>query len=280
MQARTRVRLASAAIYALTTVCVLLLISPFLWLLLTSFKLPVDQLTSPPVVLPPVWTFTNYLAAFSQPGIWHDFGNSMVAAGGSTLISLVFGAAAAYGLMRTGMPFALRNLLLVAILFTRMYPGIVIALPYFFIMRDLGLLDTRLALIITYTSFNLPLVVWFLLGFFEGIPWAMEESARIDGASVWVRFWRISVPMVLPGMVASAIFAYVLGWNEFLFAVILTNVNATTVPVALSGFITDHGLDWGPMSALGTAFDIPVLILALLVQRYMIQGLTLGSVKD
>jgi multiple sugar transport system permease protein len=163
---------------------------------------------------------------------------------------------------------------------TRMYPAVCTAIAYFMIIQRLGLLDTRLALSITYTSFNLPFVIWILLGFFGDIPRSIEESAIMDGATFFERFVRVVIPISIPGLVVAAVFSFILAWNEFLFAVILTTYRAQTVPVVISGFITDRGLEWGQMTGMGVLAIIPVLIFALIIQKNFVKGLAFGAVKE
>lgn len=252
---------------------------PFIWLILTSFKRPIDFLAWPPVLIPNVWTLKHYVAVFNQPMIFTNFFNSISIAVISTFFSVILGSAAAYSALRIKMPFKLNNVFLLWILITRMYPAICTAIPYFMLIQKLGLLDTKLALIITYTGFNLPFVVWLMLGFFQGIPKDLEDAAFVDGCNFFQRFTKIIFPLSAPGLVATTILSFILAWNEFLFAVILTQKDAKTVPVFIAGFITDRGMDWGEMTAVGTLFVLPVIILAWFSQKYLIRGLTLGAVK-
>lgn len=253
---------------------------PFVWMLLMSFKEPVEALASPPTFLPQNPTLDNYRDVMATRSIGRFFANTLITATASTFLAVLIGSAAAYSLARVKFPLGINNILAIWILITRMYPAIATALPYFILIRDFGLLDTRWALIITYTSFNLPFVVWLMLGFFESIPLDLEKAAIIDGCTMWQRFYRIVMPLSGPGLVATAILSFLLAWNEFLFAVILTSVDAKTVPVVMSGFITDRGLEWGSMSALGTLLVLPVILLAWLAQGYLVRGLTLGAVKE
>ncbi|MFN8593055.1 MAG: carbohydrate ABC transporter permease [Thermomicrobiales bacterium] len=253
---------------------------PFFWLISTSFKRQVDYLAYPPQFIAPAWTLEGYQVLFQQQDLGHFFMNSVVITLTSTALAVLLGALAAYSLARAQLPFRLNGILAFWMLLTRMYPAIATAIPYFLIMRDLKLLDTRLALIVTYTAFNLPFVVWLLIGFFEELPAELERAAMIDGCGVWERFWKIVLPLSAPALVATAILSAVLAWNEFLFAVMLTRVNAKTLPVVMSGFITDKGTQWDQMTALGVITVLPVLIFALLVQRYLVRGLTLGAVKE
>lgn len=252
---------------------------PFIWLVLTSFKRPIDYLSWPPVVVPDIWTLSNYKMILEEPMIFNNFANSMIIAVVSTLLAVLIGSAGAYGLLRTKLPFKLNNIILIWILITRMYPAIATAVPYFVLIQKLGLIDTRIALIITYTSFNLPFVVWLMLGFFQGIPKSLEDAAIVDGCNFFQRFVRIIFPLSAPGIIATTILSFILAWNEFLFAVILTSLKAKTIPVVIAGFITDKGLEWGEMSALGAAFVLPVIFLAWISQKYLVRGLTLGAVK-
>jgi multiple sugar transport system permease protein len=253
---------------------------PFFWLVTTSFKRQVDYLAYPPQIIPPAWTLEGYRVLFEQQDLGHFFANSVIITVTSTALAVFLGALAAYSLARARFPFKLNGILAFWMLLTRMYPAIATAIPYFLIMRDLHLLDTRPALIVTYTAFNLPFVIWLLIGFYEELPIELERAAMIDGCGAWQRFWKIVLPISAPALVATAILSAVLAWNEFLFAVMLTRVNAKTLPVVMSGFITDKGTQWDQMTALGVITVLPVLVFALIVQRYLVRGLTLGAVKE
>lgn len=255
-------------------------ILPFFWLVTTSFKREIDYLAYPPAIIPPAWTLEGYRVLFEQQDLGHYFANSVIVTVTSTALAVFIGALAAYSLARARFPFRLNGILALWMLLTRMYPAIATAIPYFLIMRDLRLLDTLPALIVTYTAFNLPFVIWLLIGFYEELPIELERAAMIDGCSVWTRFRKIVLPLSAPALVATAILSAVLAWNEFLFAVMLTRVNAKTLPVVMSGFITDKGTQWDQMTALGVITVLPVLAFALAVQRYLVRGLTLGAVKE
>ena len=255
-------------------------IVPFFWLVTTSFKREIDYLAYPPEIIPPAWTLEGYRVLFKQQDLGHYFANSVIVTVTSTALAVFIGALAAYSLARARFPFRLNGILAFWMLLTRMYPAIATAIPYFLIMRDLRLLDTLPALIVTYTAFNLPFVIWLLIGFYEELPIELERAAMIDGCSVWTRFRKIVLPLSAPALVATAILSAVLAWNEFLFAVMLTRVNAKTLPVVMSGFITDKGTQWDQMTALGVITVLPVLAFALAVQRYLVRGLTLGAVKE
>ena len=263
-----------------TAILLLVMLMPFIWMLLTSIKQPVEALAYPPTFIPQNPTLDNYQEALKITSIERFFLNTAIVATVSTLLAVIIGSAAAYSLARVKFPLKINTIIAMWILVTRMYPAIATALPYFVLIRDLDLLDTRWALIVTYTSFNLPFVVWLMVSFYQGIPLDLEKAAIMDGCSMWQRFTLIVLPLAVPGIVATFILSFILGWNEFLFATILTSLDAKTVPVVMSGFITDRGLDWGPMSALGTMLVMPVIILAWVAQGYLVRGLTMGAVKE
>jgi multiple sugar transport system permease protein len=161
-----------------------------------------------------------------------------------------------------------------------MFPAIVTAVPLFLMMRDLRLLNTRLALVIVYTSFNLPFVVWMMRGFFAELPRELEEAAMVDGDSRLGALWRVVLPLVAPGLAATAVFCLIVSWNEFLFALVLTQTDdAMTLPVGIAGRVTQYEIKWGVMSAAGTVAIVPILVFALAVQKYLVRGLSLGAVK-
>ncbi|HYJ46382.1 MAG TPA: carbohydrate ABC transporter permease, partial [Pyrinomonadaceae bacterium] len=187
---------------------------------------------------------------------------------------------AAYGLARFRLPLKLNTRLSLWILSTRMFPPIVTAVPLFLMMSDLRLLDTLTALIIVYTAFNLPFVVWMMRGFFNEVPRELEEAARVDGDTRLGALRRVVLPLVAPGLAATAIFCLIISWNEFLFALTLTQTDAAmTLPVGIAGRVTQYEIKWGVMSAAGVVAMVPILVFALSVQRHLVRGLSLGAVK-
>jgi multiple sugar transport system permease protein len=253
----------------------LVLLSPFLWLLQMSFKTN-DQILQvpPPLLFKP--TLENYSA------LWHSafsesFVNSLLSASFSTLLALLLGVPGAYALSRwTGRG---KGALRLAILVTRMAPPIAFTIPFFLFYRWVGLLDTVTGLVLVYTSFNLPLVIWMMQPFFETVPASLEEAALVDGASQRVIFTRIMLPMVTPGIAATAILCFLYAWNDFFFALILTRTAARTAPVAVVNFMNYEGWEWGKIAAGGSLVMAPVLIFSLAVRRYLVSGLTAGAVK-
>jgi len=255
---------------------------PILMMIAVSFKAPADVIAAPPrwVFRP---TLDNYAALLGlRASEFHidlllHFRNSVAAAGGATLLSLVVAAPAAYAFAR--LRFRGARPVLFYLLALRMLPPIATVIPLYLLMRNLHLLDTITGLILAYTTFNLPFVVWVLRSFFQDLPADLEEAAMIDGATRWQCLVKVILPLSTSGIVASGIFALMLAWNDFLFAVILTNRHAPTLPVLTAGFITEMGTSWGIAMAAGAVIAVPVLIFTLFVQRYMVIGLTTGAVK-
>jgi multiple sugar transport system permease protein len=188
------------------------------------------------------------------------------------------GTMAAYGLARVR--YAWAGVVVYAILAVRFYPKITVILPYYMMMRTFGLLDTLPAIIIAHVSITLPFVVLIMMTFFNEIPRSLEEAAAIDGATVIQRFRYIVLPLVRPALVTSAILTAMFSWNEFLMAVSVTSENAATLPVLVSSFISDKGIQLGQMSAVSVMVVVPIALFALVTQRYLIRGLTLGAVKE
>jgi multiple sugar transport system permease protein len=266
---------ASPARLATILVTLLVLLSPFLWLLQMSFKSNDQILQFPPsLIFAP--TLENYTS------LWHSafsasFVNSLLSASLSTLLALLLGVPAAYALSRwAGRG---KRALGFAILVTRMAPPIAFTIPFFLFYRWIGLLDTVTGLVLVYTSFNLPLVIWMMQPFFEMVPRSLEEAALVDGARTRTVFTKIVLPMVTPGVAATAILCFLYAWNDFFFALILTRTSARTAPVAVVNFMNYEGWEWGKIAAGGSLVMAPVLIFSLALRRYLVSGLTAGAVK-
>ncbi len=257
-------------------VIVAVFLGPVVLIILTSLKTRVDALASPPLwIFKP--TLDNYIHIFVSYTFETFMLNSFVAAGGATLLSMLLGTLAAYSLAR--FPFRGSEGVSYWILSLRMAPAIASIIPLFILLRTIHLIDTSLGLILVYTSANLPLVIWVMRGFFEDIPQDMEECALVDGASRVGAFLKIALPLVAPGVAATAILAFLFSWNEFLFALILTSRNAQTMPVAVMLFMRETGIDWGYMTAAATIMMVPMLVSTVFVQRGLVRGLTMGAVK-
>jgi multiple sugar transport system permease protein len=278
MTARSRRTASKWIVYALMGVFLIWTLSPIYWMVATSLKNGSQLFTWPPTYVPWPPTLANYDEAFIQRPLLDYARNSVIVAAISTPLSVTISALAAFGFSR--FRFRGRGLLLFLILAVRMLPALIVAFPLFLIFRDLSLVDTKLGLIIAYTVFNLPFNIWLLHAFFADVPREIEDAATVDGASQLRLFFGIMVPLAAPGLVASAILCLLLAWNEFGFALILTyTLNSQTLPMAIAGFTSDRGTYFGAMAAAGTLAVVPVFLFAIVIQRYLVQGLTAGAVK-
>ncbi|UAJ81390.1 carbohydrate ABC transporter permease [Leifsonia sp. ZF2019] len=247
-------------------------------MLITSFKYQRDIFTVPPTVFFEP-TLSQYVQAWTANGLGPKMLNTVVVALGAGIVSLVAGAMAGYALARLRIRGAAT--IGVLILASRGVPPIALAVPLFLVARTLGITDTHITLILAYCSFVIPYVMWLMRGFFLALPKELEESAMLDGCSRMGAFFRIIVPISAPGLVSTFIFSVILAWEELLFALVLTNRKATTVPVAIAGMAgdTEHGANWGALAAAGMLTVVPVVILAMLVQKWLIRGLADGATK-
>ncbi|HEX5964949.1 MAG TPA: carbohydrate ABC transporter permease [Pyrinomonadaceae bacterium] len=266
--------------YVVLAVALVAALAPVYWMFTISLKLEVDHFATPP----PWFNFTPTLEHYYDAFVTRSFGQylitSAVVAVISTLCALVLGTLAAYALARFRLPYDLDRRLSLWILSTRMFPAIVTAVPLFLMMRDLRLLDTKASLIIVYTAFNLPFVVWMMRGFFDEVPRDLEEAALVDGDSRFGALVRVVLPLVAPGLAATAVFCLIVSWNEFLFALVLTQTDASmTLPVGIAGRVTQYEIKWGVMSAAGAVAIVPILVFAMAMQKYLVRGLSLGAVK-
>jgi len=245
-----------------------------------SLKREVDQFAFPPLWFDFTPTFAHYIDAFFNRSFGKLMMTSAIVSILSTLCAMVTGTLAAYALARFPLPFRLDRHLSFWILSTRMFPPIVTAVPVFLLMRDVRLLNTITSLVIVYTAFNLPFVVWMMRGFFQELPRELEEAAMVDGDSRIGAMRRVVMPLAAPGLAATAVFCLIVSWNELLFALVLTQTEAAmTLPVGIAGQVTQYEIRWGVMSAAGAVAMIPILVFALAVQRYLVRGLSLGAVK-
>ena len=263
------------ALYALVIVLAGLIMLPFVWLVIMSFKTNDDIFAFPPKLLF-VPTLDNYIGLWAS-SFRYSFLNSAVVSVTSTLLALIVGVPGGYALSRM----ALRQdkALSLLILASRMAPPIAFTIPYFLAYRWLGLLDSKLGLILIYLTFNISLVVWLMRSFFDACPRSLEEAAWVDGASVWQGFTNIMLPICGPGVAATAILCFLYSWNDFFFALILTRNQAMTAPVAVVNFMNYEGWEWGKIAAGGTMVMLPVLVFSVLVRKFLVQGMTTGAIK-
>lgn len=266
-----------ALLWILLAVAMVLYGFPFLYLLFTSFKTPIDTIAVPPTILPREWTLENYTNALGRNGVLASFINSTQTAIISTVLSLVLAVPAAYGITRYKTLSG--RIFIMAALVTRMVPPVAIGIPLASMMAAVGLSDTPIALSIAHTTISLPLSIWLMSSFFEAVPQDLEEAATVDGCSRLGALWRVVIPVVSGGIAVTAIFAFLASWNEFLFALLMTAIRSQTTPVVIANFQTQFGLDWGSMTALAAVYSFPVILLTLLLQRKIVAGMTLGAVK-
>ena len=249
---------------------------PIFWMITSSLKTRPDLFA-----MPPKWLFSPtlqyYLASFQNEEFTRAVRNSLFITAITVICSLTIGSFAAYAFARFRFRFS--TAMGFSLIIARMVPPIVFVVPLFLMLDKIHLRNTYGGLVLIFTAFNLPFTVWMLRSFFEDVPMELEEAAWIDGASRLHAFVKIIVPVTAPGMAATAVFAALLAWNEFLFALLMGGPNTTTLPVYLSGFMGEHGVDWGGIMATATIAVVPPVIFAMLVQRNLIKGLTLGAVK-
>ena len=269
--------IARVLLWGLLAVVLLLYGFPFVYLILTSFKPPLDAISVPPVFWPRAWSLVNYRSALAAPGVAAALINSLVTAVISSALALVLAVPAAYGVTRYGTG-AGRVFLLVALV-TRMMPPVAIGVPLISFMQALHLTDTSFGLALAQMTISLPLAVWLMAGFFEAVPAELDEAAQVDGCSRLEALRRVVLPVAAGGIAVTALFAFLASWNEFLFALLLTATRAGTTPIAIANFQTQFGLQWGSMTALATLYSVPVILLAIVLQRHIVSGLTLGAVK-
>ncbi len=260
---------------ALLVIISTIILFPILWMFLTAFKTPLDAYT---ITLNFKPTFQNFITVFSDPwNLGSMVMNSVVVAGATVLIAVPCASLAAYAFSRFRMKG--RKFLFFLVLSTQFIPAVVIVLPFFLMFRKLGLLDTRIALIVVNLAIVTPFVIWMIKGFIDAIPTDSEEAAMIDGASRLRVIKDIVLPMAAPGILTSSIFCFILTWNEFLFSLILTRRDAVTLPVGLVNFRTERGDLWELMSAAGVMITVPIFIMALFIQKHFTRGMTAGAVK-
>ena len=255
-------------------------LAPVHWLVTIALKTEIDQFAAPPKWIAFSPTLEHFQAVFAARSMESAMWNSIIAAFGSTLLAFAAGVPAAYALNSLKLPAGWADRIGFWILSNRLLPPIVTIVPLFLMLRDLRLLNSIWALVVVYTTFHLPFVVWMMRGFLAEVPKEVEEAARLDGASTFRILTGIVLPLVRPGLAATAAFCVIAAWNEFLFALILTQTGASsTLPVGIASRVTQYEIKWGVMAAAGVLAMLPVLVFAGLTQRYLVRGLSLGAVK-
>ncbi len=266
--------------YLLVALIIVAFLAPFVWLIINSLKLDSDVRKRPPDLFPNPLTFSNYGDVFTGRSFGLNIWNSFVAASLTTIICMIIGTFAGYVLGRVQFPG--RGTLLGLVLAVSMFPGIAVIGPLYLLFSNAKLINQLPSLLLPYVTFNLPLTVWLLAAFFRDLPQELEEAAEVDGAHPFGAFWRIMLPLSVPGIVTAGILIFINAWNDFLFARTFTNKDTTfTAPVAVSQFtgVTDTNEPWAQISAGAVILTIPLVVLVLIFQRRIISGLTSGAVK-
>lgn len=271
---RARHPVAHVATYVLCAVWVF----PIYWMLNTSFKTPADIQSTTPQFVPFPFSVVNYTDALTKPGFVSSLVNSLVVTLGTVLFSIALGFLAAAALSR--FRFAGRRAILIAIICVQMIPGTALVIPLFLSFKSLGLLNSYAGLILAYVATVLPFSIWVLRSFFVALPDEIEEAAKVDGANTYRILRSIYFPLVIPGLIASSVFAFINAWNDFITAyVMLENQAKYTLPVWLVSFSTNEGTDYGGLIAASVLFSLPVVIFFVFVQRHLVRGMSEGAVK-
>jgi multiple sugar transport system permease protein len=273
-------RFGSGLEIALLALLAIVMLFPVVWMLETALKESKDIYAVPAKVITG-WspTLEHFKKVFSSDSpVLSGFKSSIIVAGFSTLIATLFGVPAAWAYSRFKIPGKKDQLFF--ILSTRFMPPVVVVIPIFLMFRNFGLLDTRLGLILVYSAFNLPFTIWMMKGFIDDVPAEYEEASMLDGYSRFESFWRVTLPLLIPGIAATAVFALIFSWNEFVFSIFLiTTPETRTAPAAIAGLIGGTTTDWGLVAASAMTFAVPVLIFAFLVRKHLVAGVTLGAVR-
>jgi multiple sugar transport system permease protein len=261
--------------YVLIGIALVIFLFPMFWLATLTVKTPDEYFASPPVWLPQDPTFVHLRTLMNGKGL-SSFTNSLIISGGATLLALAAGIPAAYSMSRfdTG-----GDNLAIWLLSQRMLPPVVIVLPIFILYRNLKWVDTHHGLIVLYAVFNLPYVIWMMRGFFQDVPTEVEDSSLVDGCNHLQTLWYVTIPLSMAGMMTTAAFTFIFAWNEFLFATVLTRVNATTVTVAIAGMFGSQSQFLGQVSWLAWISLAPVFVITIIMQRYLVRGMTLGAIR-
>ena len=269
---------------AFLALLVLFTLVPMAWMLVTSLKGQFAALQYPPDWLPRAPTLSNYTRLLSPasdvgPIFLQYLGNSLWVSFATTLLGVVVAVPASYAFSRFRFPG--RTILFYGVLLRNMFPAVVFLMPLFIMMRWLGLVNTQWSLIITYLTFGLPLSIWLLKGFYDNIPVQLEQAARIDGATRFKAFLLIVMPLSSPGIIATAIYSFILAWNEYVYALtFLNDKSKLTLPVGLQAFFTEYATDWPGLMAASFIMSVPVVVMFLVLQKYFVRALTEGAVKS
>ncbi|UCF98398.1 MAG: carbohydrate ABC transporter permease [Spirochaetaceae bacterium] len=267
----------SIGIFILVVIALSLSFYPIYWVIQLSMKSHVEAFKFPPSwIFKP--SFSNYQRLFAGTAFPKRLLNSLIVATLSTLFALAVGTPAAYVFSRK--KFKHKNLLLLLVLTSRMIPPVVFIVPYFMVYINIGLIDTRLGLILIYVTFSLGLVVWSMWTFFDEIPTELDEAAEVDGASILQTIWKVILPVAIAGLASTGILCFIMAWNDFIFALVLTRTNAVTAPVEITKAMAYEAEDIGLMTSGSLAISFPALLFAIIVRKYLRKGVLGGAVKE
>ncbi|HDT8465915.1 TPA: carbohydrate ABC transporter permease [Staphylococcus pseudintermedius] len=266
------------ALYIVVILLTVIAVFPFLWIILSSFKSTNELANHPLSLISKEFTIEYYKQVLFDLGFIKNIRNSLIISLVATLISIVVSALGAYGIVRFFPGFG--KLMTRFLITTYMFPPILLAIPYTIVIVQLGLMNTWIGLVITYLSFSIPYAVWMLIGFFSTVPIEIEEAAKVDGANRLVIFSKIVLPIVMPGLVATAVYTFINTWNEFLFALLLINTtNKMPISIALYSLNGSEILNWGQMLAASVIIVLPSILFFMLIQKKISAGLSEGSIK-
>jgi multiple sugar transport system permease protein len=246
----------------------------FFWMISLSLKYDIDNTAWPPVFIPTEPTFDNFVHVFQESPMFLYFWNSVQVTGSATLVAMLLGVPAGYGIAK-----ARAHGLAAVLLLSRMTPGLSYLIPLFALFQMMGMIGTVWPIALTHMVITLPIVTWIMIGFFETLPQELEEAARIDGATIWQAFYYVALPLARPGIVVGAILSFIYSWNNFIFGAVFAGRTTRTMPVAVYNMLTFESFAWGPLAAAAIVVMLPVMALTIVIQREIVQGLAAGGVK-
>lgn len=256
---------------------VLFALAPYLWMLLTSLKQESTLFSPERQFLPTVVTLENYFRLFQKTTFLSNLGHSLLVSSGTMLLGLSVSITAAYAFSR--FRFAGRRALMLQFLLVNMFPIVLLIIPLFIIMKNLGLLDTHLGLILAHSTFSIPFATWMMISYFDAIPRSLDEAALVDGCTPLGAMFKVVIPLTVPGIIATGIYIFITSWNEYLYASILAGQNVRTLTVAIQTLVGEYEIAWGLLTAGGVMGALPVTLLFMLIQKRLVAGMTQGAVK-
>ena len=256
---------------------VLFALGPYLWMLLTSLKQESTLFSPERQLLPAVVTLENYLRLFQKTTFLSNLGHSVLVSSGTMVLGLSVSITAAYAFSRFRFPG--RRALMLQFLLVNMFPIVLLIIPLFIIMKNLGLLDTHMGLILAHSTFSIPFATWMMISYFDAIPRSLDEAALVDGCTPLGAMFKVVIPLSVPGIIATGIYIFITSWNEYLYASILAGQNVRTLTVAIQTLVGEYEIAWGLLTAGGVMGALPVTLLFMLIQKRLVAGMTQGAVK-